>query len=188
MNSSANPRLKVVMLYVFKVLNTPFFKFGWTEKEDPWDRIQTGFWTNVHPKELCGKLHPENLELIFLFEGDRRLELCMQSIFPPAHGEFWKDEDLDDMIQMLKLIAEELPVPSRPCFLYTQHAEKLSCCTGILHTCYSCGMQFSRFCKLLQHKRDKHEVAGYKCLCGKEFFRKGNLDRHVLKSCKGKRT
>ena len=39
-------------------------------------------------------LNPANLELIFLFEGDRRLERAMQSIFPPAHGEFWKDEEL----------------------------------------------------------------------------------------------
>ena len=78
-------------------------------------------------------LNPENLELMFLFEGDRRLELCMQSIFPPAHGEFWKDEDLDDMVSMLKLIVDERPVPSRPCFPYTEHVEKLACCTSILH-------------------------------------------------------
>jgi hypothetical protein len=174
------------MLYVFKVTDTAFFKFGWTEQRNPWDRIQNGMWTNSHPPELCQKLNPENLELIFLFEGDRRLERAIQSIFPPAHGEFWEDEDLDDIIQMLKLMAEEIPIPPRPCFHYTEHAEKLSCCTGILHTCYSCGMQFSRFCKLLQHKRDKHEVARYKCVCGKEFPRKGNLDRHVLKSCKRK--
>ena len=179
---------QLVMLYLFKVINSPFFKFGWTEKEDPWDWIRNGFWTNSHPPELCQKLNPENLELIFLFEGDRRMERAMQSIFPPANEEFWKDEDLEDFVWMLKLISEEIQIPPRPCSAYTENVEKLACCTGILHTCYSCGMQFSRFCKLLQHKRDKHEVARYKCLCGREFPRKGNLDRHVQKSCKGKRT
>ena len=111
----------------------------------------------------------------------------MQSIFPPAHGEFWKDEDLDDMIQMLKLMAEEIPVPSRPCFVHTDHVEKLACCTGVFHTCYTCGKTFGRFCKLLQHKRDVHESANFKCVCGKFFPRKGNLDRHVMKSDKCKR-
>ena len=166
MNSSASPSLKVVMLYVFKVTGTAFFKLGWSEQGNPWDRIRNGFWTNSHPPELCQKLNPENLELIFLFEGDRRLELCMQSIFPPAHGEFWKDEDLDDMIQMLKLIAEEIPIPPRPCFPYTEHAEKLSCCTGILHTCFTCGMQISRLCKLSHHKEAVHEAPKYRCASG----------------------
>ena len=40
---------------------------------------------------------------------------AMQSIFPPHTGEFWKDEDLDDFIWMLKLITEEIAIPPRPC-------------------------------------------------------------------------
>ena len=175
------------MLYFFKVISSPFFKFGWTEKDNPWDRIQNGFWTNVHPPELCQKLDPDNLDLIFLFEEDRRLERSIQSLFPPYAGEFWKEEDLDDMVNMLRLTSQEIPIPSRPCFVYTDHVEKLACCTGVRHVCYICNKQFSRFCKLLQHKRDVHETAKYRCVCGQQFPRKGNLDRHVLKSCKGKR-
>ena len=64
----------LVMLYFFKVLNSPFFKFGWTERKNPWRRIESGLWTNIHPNELCGKLSHENLDLIFLFEGDRKVE------------------------------------------------------------------------------------------------------------------
>ena len=172
------------MLYFFKVKDSPFFKFGWTGQANPWDRIRTGFWTNVHPPELCGKLNPENMELIGVYEGDEKLERAMQSIFPPHCGEFWKDEDLEDMVYMLKLIAEEIPIPPRPRFYETDHVEKLACCTGIWHACWTCGKRFSRFCKLLQHKRDVHESARFRCVCGKEFPRKGNLARHVLKSCK----
>ena len=175
------------MLYFFKVTDAAFFKFGWTEKEDPWDRIRNGFWTNSHPPELCQMLNPANLELIFLFEGDRRLERAMQSIFPPAHGEFWKDEDLEGMVRMLKLIAEELPIPQRPWLPIADHGEKLACCTGVWHECYTCSKKFMRFCKLLQHKRDVHEANRFKCICGKQFPRKGNLDRHVVKSCKGQK-
>ena len=50
----------------------------------------------------------------------------MQSIFPPYAGEFRKEDDLDEMVYLLKLIAEEIPVPPRPCFLYTELVEKLS--------------------------------------------------------------
>ena len=58
------------MLYIFKVVDSPFFKFGFTDQINPWSRIQKEFWTNVHPPELCQKFNPENLKLIFLFEED----------------------------------------------------------------------------------------------------------------------
>ena len=175
------------MLYFFKVLHSPFFKFGWTERTNPWRRIESGFWSNIHPNELCQKLGPENLDLIFLFEGDRILESVMQSVFEPVYGEFWNDEILNDMVHMLRLMAEEIPIPSRPDFHVNENIEKLPSCTGIWHKCYSCGKKFKRYCKLLQHKRDVHESAKYKCVCGKIFARKSNLDRHVLKSDKCKR-
>jgi len=175
------------MLYVFKVVDLPWFKFGFTDQTNPWFRIQAGFWSNVHPKALCQKLDPENFELIYLFEGDVKLERAMQSIFPPYAGEFWKADDLDDFVWMLKLITEEIPIPSRPCFVQTNAEKRLACCTGVWHVCWTCGKEFSRFCKLLQHKRDVHESARYRCVCGKEFPRKGNLDRHVQKSCKKRR-
>ena len=174
------------MLYVFAVVDSQYFKFGFTAQSNPWNRIQKGFWTNLHPTELCGKLGSEQFQLIHLFEGDEKLERAMQSIFPPHAGEFWKDEDLDDFVWMLKLTTQEIPIPPRPRFIETD-IEKLACCTGVWHVCWTCGKQFGRFCKLLQHKSDVHKSASYKCVCGKMFPRKGNLDRHVQKSCKGKR-
>ena len=88
----------------------------------------------------------------------------MQNIFPPHTGDFWKDEDLDDFVWMLKLIADEILIPPRPCFIETDN-EKLACCTGVWHVCFACGKEFSRFCKLLQHKRDVHESAKFSCVC-----------------------
>jgi len=142
------------MLYIFKVRDSSFFKLGWTAQANPWDRIQNGFWTNVHPPELCQKLNPDNFESIFVFEGDPRLERVMQSIFPPYAGEFWKEDDLDEMVYMLKLIAEEIPIPARPYFHFTGQVEKLACCSGTWHVCWSCGKAFTRFCRLLRHKRE----------------------------------
>ena len=76
------------MLYFFKVLDSPYFKFGWTEQANPWNRIQTGFWTNLHPKQLCQKLGPENLELIYLFHGGKDFEGVIKSLFPPVCANF----------------------------------------------------------------------------------------------------
>ena len=76
----------LIMLHIFKVVDLPFSKLGFTDQTNPWNRIQKGFWTNIHPPELCQKLNPDNFELIFLFEGDERLERVMQSIFPPYAG------------------------------------------------------------------------------------------------------
>ena len=96
-----------------------------------------------------------------------------------------KKDDLQKIIKMLRLMTSELEIPIRPDFVETE-VDKLSCCSGELNECWICGKKFKRFCKLLQHKRDVHELARFRCICGKEFPRKGNLDRHVLKSCKGK--
>ena len=172
------------MLYFFKVLDSPWVKFGWTEQADPWNRIQTGFWSNVHPKEICNRLGPENLELLCLFEGGKQVEGVLQSLFPPFCGEFWKEEDFESMVQMLKLMCEELPIPARPQFHPCNDIAKRSCCTGILLRCFTCGQGFAKFDKLLQHKRDRHEAPRFSCVCGKKFSRKDRLDRHVRKSCK----
>ena len=102
------------MLYFFKVLDSPYFKFGWTEQANPWNRIQTGFWTNLHPKQLCQKLGPENLELIYLFRGGKDFEIVMKSLFPPLEGEFWEQVDLGGMLTLLRQTCEELPIPARP--------------------------------------------------------------------------
>ena len=184
------------MLYFFKVLDSPWVKFGWTEQADPWNRIQTGFWSNVHPDELCQKgdperaekLAPSNLNLIFLFDGDSKLESVIKSLFPPDCGEFWKEQDLESMVQMLKLMCEELPIPARPQFHPCDDVAKRACCTGKLIRCFTCGKNFKSFDKLFQHKRDVHEPGKFSCsACGRKFARKDRRDKHVQNSCKGKR-
>ena len=94
----------LIMLYIFDVLESNYFKFGWTERPNAHDRIQNGFWTNIHPEALCQKGDPENnpekfapsnLNLTFLFQGDMKLESVIKSLFPPECGEFWKKEDLE---------------------------------------------------------------------------------------------
>ena len=53
------------------------------------------------------------------------------------------------MITMLKLMSEEIMIPSRPEIQNADNVEKLSCCTGTWIECFTCGMKFKRFCKLL---------------------------------------
>ena len=109
---------------------------------------------------------------------------CWQSSCWTSTSEFWRKEELINMVDMLLLMTEQVSLPTRPRFQNTINLEKLACCTGHWHACFKCGQKFKRFDKLMQHKRDKHEAARFKCICGKDFPRKGNLDRHVLNSCK----
>ena len=180
------------MLYIFEVLESNYYKFGWTERPNAHARLQNGFWTNVHPEELCQKgdpennpeqLGPHNLNLIFFFEGDSKLESVIQNLFPAYCGEFWRNKDLINMVDMLRLMTTEVSIPARPRFHSTENMEKLACCTGNWHVCFTCGQKFKRFDKLMQHKRDKHMAARFKCVCNEAFPRKGNLNRHILK-CK----
>ena len=104
------------MLYIFEVLESNYFKFGRTERHNAYDRIQNGFWTNIHPEELCQKgdperpekLAPSNLNLIFLFTANSKLENVMKSLFPPECGEFWRKEELINMVDMLLLMTEQV--------------------------------------------------------------------------------
>ena len=171
------------MLYIFDVVNSQYFKFGWTERPNAYDRIQNGFWTTLHPKELCGRLGSENLNLVHVLEGYRNLEKCIQSLFPPERGEFWKKDDLEKMIKMLRPMTPELVIPSRPDLRETE-VGKLACCSGAWHECWICKMRFKRSCKLLPHNRDVHDNASSRCVRGKELPMKGNLDWHVQESCK----
>ena len=92
-------------------------------------------------------------------------------------------DDLEKIIEMIRLMTPELAIPSRPDFGKTE-VEKLACCSGEWHECLICKKGFKRFCKLMQHKRDVHESGRFRCVCGKEFPGKRNWNRHVQKSCK----
>jgi len=146
------------MLYIFKVVDLPFFKFGFTDQTNPWNRIQKEFWTNIHPEALCQKgdpennpekLGPHNLNLIFLFERDNNLESVIKSLSPAYCEEFWRNKDLINMVDMLRLMTEQVALPTRPSFQNTENIEKLACCTGQWHVCFKCGQKFKRFDKLM---------------------------------------
>ena len=58
------------MIYIFEIIGTSFIKLGYTRNNHVYHRIKNGFGTNKHPSELCDKLHPLNLKLTCVFEGD----------------------------------------------------------------------------------------------------------------------
>lgn len=166
------------MLYIFSVLGTEWLKFGYTGQPNPWLRIRNGFWTNCHPSQLCNRLGPESLELLHVFEGDRRVEAVMQSLFPPTEYEFWDRSWLEAMVEMLRLMAEEIPVPPRPQLLCISN-ERLPCCSGGQeHICDICGKTFRREHLMREHKNDVHLKRKWRCACGVKVTRR-NLGRHM---------
>ena len=56
------------MIYVFEIIETNYFKLGYTKNENVYYRIKhNGFYTNEHPIEICNKLGPTNLKLLLIF-------------------------------------------------------------------------------------------------------------------------
>ena len=159
------------MLYVVRFPNG-WFKVGHTSS-DIWTRA-CQFWTNQHPTELCGKLSPDDVEIVALFAGDREEEQAIFARFPPKCGEFY-DEGLEALVGSIELA--KLPVPEKPTFL-VQSGERLPCCGGQGFSCFTCGAKFSRGIKLKQHLDDVHRKVRAKCgRCGLEVIKR-NLKRH----------
>jgi hypothetical protein len=142
------------MLYVFKVLDTPFVKMGFTST-CPYRRIAAGFWSNVHPRCCCGKLGWSDLQLLALYRGTKKQEKAVHMAVPPTMGEFWLDEELEQLLSTLGGLAEALPLPERPAGppQVDRHEEKLQCCGGRRFACFFCQKTFRRYHHLQQHVR-----------------------------------
>ena len=163
------------MLYLFKVVDTPFLKMGFTNG-CPWRRVATGFWSNVHPSECCGKLGWENLQLMAVTQGTLEQEAAIKQALPPSLGEFWPEEMAE---QILRLMGDPLPLPDKPPAPpeVDRSEEKLPCCTGQSFSCFQCDKVFRRFHHLQQHLQSHGQVKSACGRCGKGIIKR-NLKRH----------
>lgn len=167
------------MLYVFQISSTGFVKMGHT-LDDPWRRAATGFWSNIHPTELCHKLGWENLQLLALYDGSEAIEQAIKDAIPPTRGEFWPLGLLPALQRELGSRCSSLPLPPKPSQPPTvdRDVEKLSCCSGIIYTCSDCGHTFKRSHHLDQHHRAVHMKIKVPCtVCGMKVIKR-NLKRH----------
>ena len=163
------------MLYIFAA-GPDWVKMGYTGQSSAWYRVVNGFWTNDHPEQLCGQLGAEDLELLYVFEGDRKVEAALKSIHPPDHGKFYQRGRLEELVGLLRHLAESRPVPPRPCLIPTSD-ERLACCGGRDYPCPTCGKVFRRAHLMWEHRRDVHLKVRVRCRCGVSVTRR-NLGRH----------
>ena len=151
-----------MVLYVFEVLGTDYIEMGYTSG-CPWGRIRDGFWKQVHPTGVCGKLGWDDLNLIALSPGSLEDEALIKAEVSGREGEFWPRSQLEIILLAFKVIAcgthgcdnvnWELPLPPRPEFpLQGRGIEKLECCGGTRHLCFGCGATFSLWIRLQTHK------------------------------------
>ena len=161
-----------------------WFKLGHTTAEF-WQRA-AHFWTNTHPTDLCGKLGPENVELLALFVGGYAEEQQLFAEFPPKCGDFYHESErsLQSLLEAARLKFEALPMPQKPQWGESESpAEKMPCCGGVEYSCFTCGAKFNRGIKLKQHLDDVHRKVRAKCGgCGIEVIQR-NLKRHQ-QACK----
>ena len=84
------------MIYIFEIVETNYFKLGFTKTENVYYRIKNnGFYTNKHPIEICNKLGHVHLKLLFVYQGDINIETHIKKKFPPLCGEFYNTINLD---------------------------------------------------------------------------------------------
>ena len=176
------------MIYIFEITGTNYIKLGYTRNINVYYRIQYGLWTNKHPIELCHKLSPENLKLLFVYEGDNKIENYIKNKFKSVCGEFYDKMDLNIITNELDTITEKGHMFDRPSvdFVGTDF-EKLHCCGGEEYVCTLCDPPkcFPRLIKYQTHKKEKHgKKIRIVCECEKTFTVKRNLDRHKATSCK----
>jgi hypothetical protein len=166
------------MLYVFKVVGTPYVKMGYSNG-CPYRRIATGLWSNVHPTECCGKLGWSDLQLLALFNGTMGQEAAVKMVLPPIMGEFWADEMLTPLLLVLGFIADACPLPARPSLPpdVGRNVEKLPCCSGEVLRCFLCNKTFSRWHHLQQHKQSHAGIKEACNRCGKRVLKR-NMKRH----------
>jgi len=62
-----------------------YLKLGWSSQ--PFQRIANGFWDNVHPSALCGKLGPEHAEILGIWAGSKAQEQTLHWMLQPECGE-----------------------------------------------------------------------------------------------------
>ena len=114
------------MIYIFAIDGTQWVNIGYTSYANPWDRVKCGFWTNAHPKELCG--HLSDLTFLHAFEGDLKFETMLKLAHPPDHGEFWRKHKLPKILEVLNLLTTEIPNTWTP--ITPEVTEKMPCRGG----------------------------------------------------------
>ena len=171
------------MLYLFKVVDAPYVKMGFTSS-CVWQRIATGLWSNVRPAECCGKLGWSDLDLLVLFPGDKQDEAAIKKAIPPTMGEFWPEEMAEDLVEKLGTLGEMLPLPPRPSCAPSvdRVVEQLPCCSGQVFQCFQCDKTFRRWRHLQQHRQSHANVKDSCGRCGLKVLKR-NLKRHDV-ACK----
>ena len=85
------------MLYLFSHSTLPWVKFGFT-RGDAWRRLP--FWSNQHPRQLCGRLGAEHFTLLRLWEGDLQVEVRDDTC--------WVETKRDFKSQISQAVSEKL--------------------------------------------------------------------------------
>ena len=158
------------MLYLFGWPG--WIKMGYA-KRCPYDRLQLGFWHNDHPAALCGRL--DECVLLHAFACDMATEEALHSALGPDCGEFYVASRLPELLGLLSMALEPLPLPParpitpvlpkmmKPCcggehggYQRDDHRRRSAATTGLKAPCPRCGKSVGvRRDKLKKHQESR---------------------------------
>jgi hypothetical protein len=110
----------MVLLYLFGF-------DGWVKlgvARCPCERLRRGFWQNVHPKALCGKL--DDAKLLRIWAGDYAIEQALHAALLSDCGEFYRAERTKEITEFIDNVLEILPLPP---------TQKVQCCKPVKRAC-----------------------------------------------------
>ena len=163
------------MIYIV-IFEPCYFKVG--ACAEIYGRLTQGYWMNVHPPMLCGRL--DNFRLYKLFRGDLDCERAVHTILCPAVGEFYELERLWLVVHILEFFLEPMvtPVLNMPMPLRRQ---RRVCCGAFYNgygSAYACTRAFATagrkqacpYChKMISIRRDKQREHQQRCVAFRDM-------------------
>ena len=116
-------------------------KLGWSGQ--PFQRIANGFWDNVHPPTLCGKLGPEHLHIVGVWRASKMEEQALHARLIPDCGEWYPEDRQEEIRAALEPFPSQPLQPLPPQNQHDKSNNKRACCTGFTHDCAHCGQTFA---------------------------------------------
>ena len=170
-----------VFIMIYLVSFSSHFKVGYASNMA--GRMGRGFWHNLHPPQLCGRL--DEFVLDYVFKGSLEIEKALHAALQPDVGEFYASSRFQEVSQFLFNALEFLSAPrwTVSSGIFHRRSRYQAYGLGDLRSC--CGGRSGAYVTREHHRRAKVTVGQRRAcaICGQQVsIRIDHLKRHQRSS------